>query len=232
MFRILNSFSSCSGVDVLLQGDPVVRYFVVLFPRHGWRWLSVIFVAVPSWKYCWVVYVLFLTCRFEHLFRCVVHSLSFRRSVLGSTTAVFLDDISRDWGDVTVVLVELRWTPRRFHISPAAHCSQNIAVWNNFRKVRTSRCCSVGDQFLRFFAELVDLLRLAQVLKEGFLVLLVLELLDQLLVFVLAVLFWCSTAETGTRYSMIHGVVTDFSVTFRVARWFPRWSCVLVLWIL
>ena len=26
----------------------------------------------------------------------------------------------------------------------------------------------VGDQVLRFFAELVDLLRLAQVLKEGF----------------------------------------------------------------
>ena len=34
---------------------------------------------------------------------------------------------------------------------------------------------------LRLFAELVDLLRLAQVLKEGFLVLLVLRLLDQLL---------------------------------------------------
>ena len=35
MFRILNSFSSCSGVDVLLQGDPVVQYFVEFFPHHG-----------------------------------------------------------------------------------------------------------------------------------------------------------------------------------------------------
>ena len=43
----------------------------------------------------------------------------------------------------------------------------------------------VGDQILRF-SELVDLLRLAQVLKEGFLMFVVLELLDQLFDFVLA----------------------------------------------
>ena len=81
----------------------------------------------------------------------VVHLLSFRRSVLGSTAAVFLDHASRDWGDVTVVLVQLRWTPRRFHIFhncnrlfpfPSRHCSQDIAVWKNFRKIRRSLCCS------------------------------------------------------------------------------------------
>ena len=33
---------------------------------------------------------------FKHLFRLVVHLLSFRRSVLHSTTAVFLDHMSRD----------------------------------------------------------------------------------------------------------------------------------------
>ena len=54
----------------------------------------------------------------------------------------------------------------------------------------------VGCQILRFFAELVDLLRLAQVLKEGFLVLMALELFDHVLT-----LFWrfvscCSTIET------------------------------------
>ena len=32
----------------------------------------------------------------KHLLRMVVHSLSFRRSVFGSTTAVLLDDIARD----------------------------------------------------------------------------------------------------------------------------------------
>ena len=53
----------------------------------------------------------FLTGFFKHLFRLVVHSLSFRRSVLGTTTAVLLDHVSRDRGDVTV--------PRRFHVSSA-----------------------------------------------------------------------------------------------------------------
>ena len=50
----------------------------------------------------------------------------------------------------------------------------------------------VGDQILRFFAERVDLRRLAQVLKEGFLVLVVLELRFS------RVVFCCSTAERGT----------------------------------
>ena len=37
----------------------------------------------------------------------------------------------------------------------------------------------VGDQILRFFAELVDLLRLSQVLNKRFFVLVALELVDQ-----------------------------------------------------
>ena len=40
--------------------------------------------------------VLSLSGLFKHLFRLVVHLLSFRRSVLGSTTAVLLDHVSRD----------------------------------------------------------------------------------------------------------------------------------------
>ena len=32
MLRILNSLSSCSDADVLLQGDPVVQYDVVFSP--------------------------------------------------------------------------------------------------------------------------------------------------------------------------------------------------------
>ena len=50
--------------------------------------ISVIYGSIPSCKCRWVTPTLFLTCLFEHLFRCVVHSLSFRRSVFGSTTAV------------------------------------------------------------------------------------------------------------------------------------------------
>ena len=76
----------------------------------------------------------------------------------------------------------------------------------------------VGDQVLRFFAELVDLLRLAQVLKEGFLVLVVLELLDQLLDLVLACrILALDYRKRYSKCSVIHGIVTGFSVTFRIA---------------
>ena len=61
--------------------------------------------------------MLLLTGLFQHLFRLVIHSLSFRRSVFGPTTAILLDDIARDLGDVAVVLLELCWTPRRLHLS-------------------------------------------------------------------------------------------------------------------
>ena len=103
--------------------------------------------SIVGWRPCF-------PCRafFKHLFCLVIHLLSFRRSVLHSTTAVFLDHISRDWGDVTVVLVELCWTPRRLHISstaamdysyfPEGIAVRTIAVWKNFRSVRRSRCCS------------------------------------------------------------------------------------------
>ena len=63
----------------------------------------------------------------------------------------------------------------------------------------------VGDQLLRYLAELVDLLRLLEVLKEG---VLVLELLNQLFDIVFAIfilLFNCRNKYI--RNSVIHGVV-------------------------
>ena len=151
--RIFNSLSACSGVDVLLHGDSVVQHYVVFFQTCGWHWLSLIFLGIPTWKYRWMASVFFLSGLFKHLSRLVVHLLSFRRTVLVSTTAVFLDHLSRDCGDVTVVLVDFCWTPRRLHISSTAAvdhshfprvCSQEIAVRKKFRKVRRSRCCSNG----------------------------------------------------------------------------------------
>ena len=100
---ILNYFSFCGDIGVLLRSDSVVQQNVVFFPPYGWQWLSVICVAVPSWMCRWMASVLSLSGLFQHLFHLVVHSLSFRRSVLGSTTAVLLNHISRNWGDVTVV---------------------------------------------------------------------------------------------------------------------------------
>ena len=35
IIRNLNSFSSCSGVDVLLHGDSVVQHYLVFFPPYG-----------------------------------------------------------------------------------------------------------------------------------------------------------------------------------------------------
>ena len=74
--------------------------------------------------------------------------------------------IFRDWCDVTVVLVELRWTPRRFHISSTAAIDysfvpEGIAFGRIFAKLEDHGVVHVGDQVLRFFAELADLLRLS-----------------------------------------------------------------------
>ena len=187
--------------------------------------------------------VIFLLGFHKHLLRMVVHLLPFRCTVLGSTASVFLDHVSRDWGDVTVVLVELRWTSRRLHTSSTAaidysHFPVGIAV----RTLLFGRICAkfedlgvvqVGDQIFRFFAQLVDLLRLAQVLMEWFLMFVVLELLDQLLDVVLACcILLLDCRKRYSRSSVIHGVFTSFTVTLRIAWRFPRWSCVLALWIL
>ena len=101
--------------------------------------------------------MLSLSGNFKHLFRLVVHLLSFRRSVLG---------------DVTVVVVEFCWTSRRLHISSAA-----AVDYSSFPVGIAVRTLLFGRNFARFedlgvvqvgvkSAELVDLLRLAQVLNE------------------------------------------------------------------
>ena len=78
------------------------------------------------------------------------------------------------------------------------------------------RVVHVGDQILRFFAELIDLLRLAQVLKEGFLVRVALELLEQLFDFVSTMCtlqFDCE--KVYARNSVVNGVVSGFPGTLR-----------------
>ena len=112
--------------------------------------------------------------------------MSFRRSVFHSTTAVLLDNISKD--EVTSrLVVELCWTPRRLHISstaaidysyfPVGIAVRTLLFGRIFAKFEDLGVVQVGDQVLRFFAELVDLLRLAQDLNECFFMFVVLELL-------------------------------------------------------
>ena len=108
--------------------------------------------------------MLFLTGLNQHLFRLVVHSLSFSRYVFGTTTAVLLDNISKDW------------TPRGFRISSTAamdHSEFPVSIALRtllFRRIveKYKDLCvvDVGDEILRFVAELVDLLRLAPVLRR------------------------------------------------------------------
>ena len=61
-----------------------------------------------------------------------------------------------------------------------------LLVGRSLAKLEDLGVVHVGDQILRFLAELFDLLRLVQVLKEGFLVRVALELLNQLLDLVFA----------------------------------------------
>ena len=80
-----------------------------------------------------------------------------------------------------------------------------------FAKLEDLGVVHVGDQILRFFAELVDLQRLAQVLKEGFLVLVVLKLFDQLLDLVLEIcILLFEDRKTYAKNSVINGVVPSF----------------------
>ena len=120
--------------------------------------------------------VLSLSGFLKHLLRLEVHLLSFRSTVLNSTFSVFLDYVSRDSGEVTVVLVELRWTSRTLHFSsttatdfsgfPVSIALRTLRFGRIFAKFEDLGVVHVGDHVLRFLAELVDLLRLSQVLNE------------------------------------------------------------------
>ena len=91
--------------------------------------------------------------------------------MLGSTASVVLDHVSRDRGDVTVVLLELRWSLRRFHLSstavidysyfPVSIAVRTLLFGRIFAKFEDLGVVHVDDRVLQVFAQLVDLLRLA-----------------------------------------------------------------------
>ena len=98
-----------------------------------------------------------------------------------------------------------------------------------FAKLEDLGVVHVDDQILRFFAELVDLLRLAQILKEGFLVLMVLEPFDQLLDLVLAIcILLVDCRKEYARNSLVSVVVPGSPGTLRFAGRVPRRLCVYV----
>ena len=180
--------------------------------------------------------MLFLTGLNHHLFRLVVHSLSFRSYVFGTTTAVLLDNKAKDWGGVVVVLVELWLNSSKisyfFHSCnglfriPSKYCTQDIAVYKNFRKIPKISVWLMPamrsfDSLLNSLISFVWL----QSWEERFLVLVVLELHDQLLELVFRMcirLFDCW--KWYAKIPVVNGVVTSFPVTLRIARCFQRWS--------
>ena len=114
--------------------------------------------------------MLSLTGLFKHLFRLEVHSVSFRRSVLGSTTAVFIYHISHGCSGRT--LLDSARISYFFHSCtidytyfPVSIAVRSLLFGGIFAKFHDLGVVQVGDP-VRFFADLVDLLRLAQVLDE------------------------------------------------------------------
>ena len=100
---------------------------------------------------------------------------------------------------------------------PVGIAVRTLLFGRNFAKFEDLSVLHVGDQILRFFAELVDLLRLSQVLNKRILILMALELVDQPLDFVLA---YCvlrlDCRKRYSSYSVVCSAVTGFTVTSRV----------------
>ena len=96
--------------------------------------------------------MLFLTRFFQHLFRLVVHLLSFRRSVFGHDCCSSWARIqgmrwrrgcsARTLLDSAMISYFFQSCNRLYRFSNK-YCSHDIAVWKTFRKIRRSRCCSL-----------------------------------------------------------------------------------------
>ena len=97
--------------------------------------------------------VLFVTAFLQHLFTFFV----VQKSMFVTATAILLNSIARDWGDVVVVLFELFRSLRRFHISSTTAINntdfrEGIAIGaflfgRVFAKLKKSRCsfdCSLN----------------------------------------------------------------------------------------
>ena len=149
--RISNSLWFSCDVWMILQGNSAMWHCVLLGPSNIWQRLSVFVVIMSSCKYGYMASVLFLTSFLQHLFSLVVHSLAFRSSIFGTATAILLNNIAKDWGDVVVVFSnssglceDFKFLPQLQNTMPSSqwYCNRGIAFWNSFRKARRSGCCS------------------------------------------------------------------------------------------
>ena len=143
----------------------------------------------------------------------------------------FLNLISRDWSDVTVVLVEVRWTSRRLHISSTA------AIDYSYFPVGIARhCCSeefsqsskisvLCKSAIKSCDALLNLLIFCVCLKSwmnDYLCLWFSNLSINLLTLFSLIVFCGSTAERGSSYPVVHGVITDCPLTFQIPKMILR----------
>ena len=143
MLRTLNSLSSCCDVEMFLQGK---FFHMALCLFLSTRWLTTKFCTI-RWRttlggirafFFWRAFISILFAWWY------IHRRS-KRSVFGTATAVLLDDKARDWGDVVVVLLELCWFLRRFHIS-----STTAKDFNGFQVGIALRTLLFGRIFAKF----------------------------------------------------------------------------------
>ena len=107
-----------------------------------------------------------------------------------------------------------RWTKSMLSLSASSNICSAATNWNDVTVV---------------LVETMWRLPIPSTSHEWFPVLMVLTLLNQLHDLVLACCVLLLDCRKYSRCSVIHCVVADFPGTFRIARWFPKWSCFIDL---
>ena len=149
--RILNSLSSCSDADGF--STAILSYNITWCPFHPMADNDFLYSSsayyresVVGWRPCF-------PCRafLKHLIRLAVHLCLSEAPCLASRLLFFLitlpgiEKTSRlFWSNSVGLREDFIFLPKLqiLFFFPRRHCSQDIAVWKNFRKVRRSRCCS------------------------------------------------------------------------------------------
>ena len=169
--------------------------------------------------------MLFQRAFFNILFRLVVQSLSLRKSMLGTATAILLNEqcqrlrIRRSCSLRTLLVsakILLSTTTIDNAEFPVGIEIGALFFGAVFAKLEDLGVAHADDQILRFFAKLVDILRLANFLKERFIELTVPEIFDKHLDIVLAIcILLFDYRKKYAKNSVVNGVVPSFPVALR-----------------
>ena len=242
MLRILNSFSSCSDADVLLQGASVVQHCVFLSTRcHTTNfctihWRTIVKVSLDGVRAfadgpCLASVSPGSTFFYVQKVRAWLHDccsswqhsqgLRWRHGCSGRTPLVS--------AKTSYFFHSCNWWSR----FPSRYCTQDIAVWRNFRKVRRSLCCScqrVNPVILCWtcWSSASGSSHEGRILRSGR------SRTSQSTSWPCSHVL-CSAArlqKEGLQKFCNPKCCCWVSVTLRIAWWVPRWSSFLALWIM